>query len=123
MRVGERNFMKRLVSGIMLTLLLTSMLTLAFDIQPVKASGTIYIRADGSIDPPTSPISSVDNATYFLIGNITSDANGIVVQRDNIIIDGAGYTIQGTGVYPFYLYNGIFLTKGNNVTTKNTRIV
>ena len=44
-------------SGIILTLLLSiSMLTLAFDIQPVKASGTIYIRADGSIDPPTAPI-------------------------------------------------------------------
>jgi hypothetical protein len=26
------------------------MLTLAFNIQPVVASGTIYIRADGKID-------------------------------------------------------------------------
>jgi len=48
--------MKRLVSGIMLTLLLTSMLTLAFSIQPVKAEGTIYIRADGSTDSPTASI-------------------------------------------------------------------
>jgi len=46
-------------SGIMLILLI-SMLTLAFDIQLVKASGTIYIRADGSIDPPTAPIQHSD---------------------------------------------------------------
>jgi len=28
----------------------------AVNVQPVKASGTIYIRADGSIDPQTAPI-------------------------------------------------------------------
>jgi hypothetical protein len=39
------------VSGIMLTLPLTSMLTLAFNIQRIKARGTVYIRADGSIYP------------------------------------------------------------------------
>jgi len=41
---------KKTVSAMMLTLLLTSMLTLAFNIQPVKATGTIYNRADGSVD-------------------------------------------------------------------------
>jgi len=50
--------LRKTVSGIMLTLLLVSMLTLAFNIQSVKANGTIYIRANGSIDPPTAPISS-----------------------------------------------------------------
>jgi len=39
------------------------MLALAFNIQPVKASGSIYIRADGSIDPPTAPIFTMDNVT------------------------------------------------------------
>jgi len=52
------------VSGIIVTLLLTGMLTLTFNIQPAKASGTIYIRADGSVEPDTAPISSVDNVTY-----------------------------------------------------------
>jgi len=47
---------KRVTIGITLTVLLISMFTLAFNIQPAKASGTIYIRADGSIDPPTTPI-------------------------------------------------------------------
>ncbi len=61
---------RKAVSIIMLTLLLTSMLTFAYNIQPVKASGTIYIRADGSVDPPTAPISTVDNVTYAFTNNI-----------------------------------------------------
>jgi len=54
---------RKAVSAIFLTMLLINMLTLTFNTQPVKASGTIYIRADGSIDPPTAPTqpaSSVD---------------------------------------------------------------
>ena len=47
---------KKAISGVILTLLLTSMLTLAFNIQPVNAARTIYIIADGSVYPPTAPI-------------------------------------------------------------------
>jgi len=43
---------RKTVSGIMATLLVISMLTLAFDIQPVKASGTIYIRSARMYVPP-----------------------------------------------------------------------
>jgi hypothetical protein len=39
---------------------------LSFTTKPVKASGTIYTRPDGSIDPPDAPISSIDNVTYTL---------------------------------------------------------
>jgi len=98
-------------------LLLTGMFTLAFNIQPAKASGTIYIRADGSIDPPTAPISTIDNITYTLTGNITSDADGIVVERDNIAVDGAGYTLQGTGSG-----SGMDISLRNKVTLKNTTV-
>jgi parallel beta-helix repeat protein len=106
-------------SAVTFILLLTSILVLAFNIQRVKASGTVYIRADGSIDPPTAPIFSVDNVTYILTGNITDDACGIVVERDNIVVDGAGYTIQGSGVYGSI---GIDLSGRSNVTVKNTSI-
>jgi parallel beta-helix repeat protein len=110
---------KKVMLGIMLTLLLIGTLTLAFNIQPVKASGTIYIRADGSIDPPDAPISTVDNITYTLTGNITSDVDGIVVERSNIIVDGAGFTLQGTGAYDS---KGINLTESTNVIIQNTTI-
>jgi parallel beta-helix repeat protein len=94
------------------------MLTLAFNVQPVRASGTIYIRANGSIDPPTAPISTVDNITYTLTGNVISDADGIIVERNNIVIDGAGYTVQGG----WSSGKGVDLVGRSNVTVKDTNV-
>jgi len=106
------------VSGIMLTLLLTIMLALAFNIQSVKSdwtwTETIYIRADGSVEPDTAPISSVDNVSYTFTDNIYDE---IVVERSNVIVDGNGYTLQGIGSG-----NGFSLTSVSNVTIKNTNI-
>ena len=105
---------RKTVSGIMFSLLLIGMSTLAFNVQPVKASGTIYIRADGSIDPPTAFISSLDNVTYTFASNIN---DSIVVERNNIVVDGAGYALQGNeNKKGFHLY-GV-----SNVTIKNTEI-
>jgi parallel beta-helix repeat protein len=107
-------------SGILVSLLLISMLTLAFNIQPINADGgTIYIRADGSVYPPTAPIFTADNVTYTLTGNITADANGIAIERDDIVLNGEGYTLQGPGVVES---KGIYLDGRSNVTIKNTTI-
>jgi len=63
--VGERRCLREYFSEVMLTLLFISMLTSAFNIQPAKAwTGTVYIRADGSIDSPDIPIKTYDNVTY-----------------------------------------------------------
>ena len=102
------------VSGMMLTLLFIGMLTLAFNIQSVEASGTIYIRADGGVEPDTALISTVDDVTYAFTGNIY---DYIVVERDNIVVDGAGYSLQGT-----WGGSGIDLTYRSNVTIKNIEI-
>ena len=100
----------------MLTLLLIGMLTLTFNIQAVKASGTIYIRADGSVEPSTANITSADNVTYYFTGN---NYDEIVIEISNIIIDGNGYTLQGTGAYGSA---GIYLSDISNVTIKNTNL-
>ena len=89
---------------------------LAFNIQSVRASETIYIMADGSVDPDTAPISTVDNVTYTFLGNIIYDE--IVVEKNNTVVDGASYSIQGG----WDLQRGIFLCGGSNVTIKNTEI-
>jgi len=99
--------------GIMLTLLFVGILSLTFGIQPVKAIGTIYIRADGSIEG-TTDIMTVDNVTYTFTDNINGS---IVIERDNIVVDGAGYTLQGTGSG-----YGIELSYRSNVTIKNMEI-
>jgi parallel beta-helix repeat protein len=106
--------MRKTVCGILLTLLLTSMLTLAFNVQTVKASGAIYIRANGSVDPPTAKIKTVDNIIYTFTDNSYDE---IKVERSNIIIDGNGYTLQGSGSG-----NGFLLDNVSNVLIKNTNI-
>jgi len=89
----------------------------AFNVQPVRASGTIYIRADGSVDPPTASISTVDNLTYTLTGDILFES--IAVERDNIVVDGAGYKVLGTNQKDT---SGISLSRRRNVTIKNMEI-
>jgi parallel beta-helix repeat protein len=114
--------MKRFVSGLMLTLLVTSMLTLMFNVQPVKSEwiGTVYIRADGSIHPPDAPITTYDNTTYTLIDNITTSGNGIIIEGDNIVLDGKGNTIQGPGSN--IPSSGIWINERKNVTIRNINI-
>ena len=105
---------RKIHSGIMLVLLLISILTLTFNIQLVKASGTIYIRPDGTIDPPTAPIER-DGDFYRLTANIVSEGHAIEIERDNMMLDGDGHILQGGG-------SGIFLWGRRNVTVKNLNI-
>jgi parallel beta-helix repeat protein len=84
------------------------------DLQPVKAD-RIYIKADGSIEPPTANITTDDNIFYNLTSNINEQ---LVVQRNNVIVDGNGYTIQGTGTSTF----GIALFQRQNVIIRNVTV-
>lgn len=52
---------------------------------------TIYINPDGSVTPQTAPIRQ-DQDKYTFTDNIY---NPIVINKDDITIDGAGYTLQG----------------------------
>jgi parallel beta-helix repeat protein len=107
---------KSVVSGILLAVLLVSIVSSTFAVLPVKASGAIYIKADGSIEPPTAPISRTGNL-YVLIGNIDRYPDGIFVQRSNIVIDGSGCTLWGFGSG-----SGFNLCLVQNVTVQNARI-
>jgi parallel beta-helix repeat protein len=105
---------RKLVLTTIFMIVLIGVLGLSFQVHRVEASGTIYIRADGSIDPPTAPIATVDNITYTLTGNIN---DSIVVERDSIMVDGQDYTVQGTGSG-----TGMTVSGRSNVTIKNTEI-
>jgi parallel beta-helix repeat protein len=102
------------------------MLVLAFNVGLVRAqSETVYINADGSITPAGAPIVTYDNVTYTLTGNISYPAyDGIVVERNNTVIDGNGYTVQGNNNVPVYYRSGtgLRLTNIDNVTIKNANI-
>jgi len=97
-----------------LLLILSVMLVSLPEIGVVNAESTIYIRADGSVEPESTPISSVDNVTYTFTDNIYDE---IVVERNDIVVDGSGYTLQGQGIG-----NGFYLDSINNVTIKRTLI-
>jgi len=82
----------------------------------VKASMMIHIRADGLIEPSSVPILCTDNATYVFTDNIKGF---IIVERDNIRIDGRNYTLEGLGAFETV---GISLLGRNNVTIKDVKI-
>jgi len=105
---------RKLVFAMILTIIFAGTFAAAFDVQRVKAGRNIYIRADGTVDPTTAPISNVDNVTYTFTNNIY---DSIIVERDGIVVDGAGYTIQGPGSG-----TGIDLSNRNSVKIKNMKI-
>lgn len=72
---------------VLFALLLIGTLVPVVSIQPVKAwNGTVYIHADGSIDPSTAPIQKNGNL-YMLTGDIVSDGDGIIIERSSILIE------------------------------------
>ncbi len=104
--------MKKIVFSVFVLGLLLSPIFVASS-SSTGATKTVYFRSDGSIDPPTAPIQRVENFYTF-----TEDIHDeIVVERDNIVVDGAGYTLQGTGSG-----TGIDLSERTNVTIRNMEI-
>jgi len=106
--------MKKMVLLAFVLVLLSIAVAVRF-VRPAVAEGTIYIKADGSV-VGTTYITSTDNVTYYLTDNINDE---IVVERDNIIVDGNGYTLQGNGTANS---KGFSLSGRNNVTIRNTTI-
>ena len=80
----------------------------------------IYIRSDGSIEPTTAPIERSGNQ-YTLTDNIILYT--IEIQRDNIVLDGAGHMIQGNASWMGYEAgdNGIIMTGRKNVNITGLR--
>jgi len=122
--------MRRIVSGVILALFVVGTLALAVNVGPVRAQGpeTVYINSDGSVSPSSAPISNTghnDTYTFYtLTGNISYPTyNGIIVERNKIIIDGNGYTVQGNNSGNLYDQSvGLNLTDTSNVLIENANI-
>jgi len=108
-------YMNRTIHFAFMSLFISTVLITGFA-KPLEASGTIYIMTDGSVFPSTTGITSVDNITYAFTSN---NYLPIIVQRDNVVIDGAGHTLRGTQVWNS---KGIDLTGRTNVTVMNVEI-
>jgi parallel beta-helix repeat protein len=105
------------VTVMLLALLFTGTLTLVSEIKPVEAADeTIYIRANGSIEPSDANITTSDYVTYTFNG---TNYYPIVVERSNIIIDGNGFAVQGKRAY---MSVGIYLYNLSNITIANVTV-
>lgn len=128
--------LKKAAPIFLLTLLLFGIPGLLIRIEPAGAVGIIYIRSDGSIDPPTAPISQ--NGNKYTLTSSTFDS--IIVQKSNIIIDGADLTLQGsgsgtgidlsglTGVVVMRIVvrafeNGIYVSSSDHITISGSTLV
>jgi hypothetical protein len=80
-------------------------------IGTVKAEDTIYIKSDGSVEG--TDLLQRNNSTYTFLGDVSGS---IVVSKDFITIDGAGYSLKGSGDSS---QTGIDLTFRKNVTVTN----
>jgi parallel beta-helix repeat protein len=79
-------------------------------------SNVIYIWPDSSVEPTTAPITKVKENYYKFTSNVTLP---IIVLKDNIVIDGAGYILKGDGTIGS---RGIDISYRKNVTIINLKI-
>jgi parallel beta-helix repeat protein len=99
-------------TALVLLLILCFSVVSISEIGTVKAENAIYIRADGSVEG-TDKIQREGNLYTFTQGIFDS----IVVEKNDVVLDGAGCTLNGTGIGI-----GINLTERTNVTIGNMRI-
>jgi len=83
-------------------------------LPPPPPTVQVYIRPDGTVDPATTPIERFGNV-YVFVDNLLNHT--LEVQCDNIVVDGAGFTLKGVGVNA-----GVTLSGRKNVTIKNLDI-
>ena len=104
--------LKKVRATIIIRLLILSSILVSFpNVKIVRASDIIRIRDDGSVEGPDKI--QRDGNVYTLTDNIINQS--IVVERFNIVIDGAGHTIQGAG-----LGRGIEIANPYNATIKTS---
>ncbi|UCG45432.1 MAG: right-handed parallel beta-helix repeat-containing protein, partial [Candidatus Bathyarchaeota archaeon] len=82
-----------------------------------EAFETIYIRSDGSIDPPTAPIVR-DGDLYTLVADIFSETDGIVIERGDMTLDGGGYGLVGADD----LFSKGIISYSDNLTIRNLEV-
>ncbi len=124
--VGDRR------TKLILLLILCSLLVYFLDFHIVEANffpplpePAFTIKSDGSVDPSTAPIYR-DGNIYTFMDDIVGYT--IIVEKDDIILDGGGYTLKGyrsEGNFTFKGYAdpaGILMMNRVGVTVRNMKI-
>jgi len=96
---------------IILLLVFSFVLVSLPEISIVKADSTIYIRPNGDIE--ATDLIERNGDVYKFTSNIYAP---IIIERNNIVLDGGGFTLEGSSIRV-----AINLTT-SNVTIKNIHI-
>jgi parallel beta-helix repeat protein len=106
-------------SGLLLTLLLFYSVSFAVSAQAATSSfsGSVFIRSDGNIDPSAAPVQRSGETYLFLV----SIVGNVTIQKDNVVIDGAGYEIGSTGIGTETTI-GVDISFRTNVTITNMQV-
>jgi hypothetical protein len=86
----------------------------------VPPPNSIIIQSDGSING-TDKITQSGNV-YTLTGHITLKYKFIVIQKDNIILDGDGYAVTGDFSSGEFIAVGIYILGHSNITIQNFKL-
>jgi parallel beta-helix repeat protein len=107
-----------------LIVVLIGMLGLSLNVQKAEADETIYIMPDGSVSPSTAPIQA-EGDIFTLVDNfhITLYYDGIVIERNNTILDGASHVLVGPNIPESDFTAGVRVSRGtDNVTIRHMEI-
>jgi parallel beta-helix repeat protein len=99
----------KLSKGLVIFLIFPIFFVSFTQIQVNAQNDTIYIRANGSVEG--SDMIQPAGSIYIFTENIVNQS--ILVEKDSIVVDGAGYTLEG---------GHIWLENRRNVTIKNIEI-
>ncbi len=108
---------KTVAALVILSLLLSVFIMMgSFDVVNAQSSNVVRIKADGTVTG--TDMIQRNGAVYTLTGDLSASIGYneafIFVERNNVIFNGAGYTIQGSG-----LGSAFCLLRGQNVTVEN----
>ena len=106
--------MRRSDSGCLLLLVLLMppiLLSVCLVVADAQTIPGIHIKPDGSIEGTNAIV--CNGTAYSFTSNLTGP---LVVEKDNIVIDGAGHTLTGSHA------RGIVLAERHGVTLRNARV-
>ncbi len=107
------------VLSLIVLLLLSSVLVVSTGTVNAQGSAIIRIKADGAVEGTDKIVQN--GAVYTLTGDLQAsvgqDQAFIFVEKDNITLNGAGYTVKGSG-----LGSAIYMLRCQNVKVENFTI-
>ena len=113
---------KKHIYSLVLITFLFGVFSGAFEVQRAEAQLlTVYIRANGDVDPSWVPIQR-EGDVYTVTGDIIvdGDAPGMIIERDDMTLNGSGHLLSR---FPLLVHvDGIVLTRRINVTITNLEV-